>query len=78
MRGVDRRRPKVTGTHKWQISEVVPRNERPNRPETTLPQQQASGGVQEAQEADTGVSTGAGAANDTRKSNRARKPKRRN
>ena len=80
MRGVDRRRPKVTGTHKWQISEAVPRNERPNRPETTpaaAPQQQASGGAQEAQGADTGVGTGAGAANDTRKSDRARKPKRR-
>jgi hypothetical protein len=47
------------------------------RPETTPaapPQQQTSGGAQEAQGADTGVGTGAGAANDTRKNSRARKP----
>jgi len=67
----------AAGTHKRQISEAVPRDERPNRPETTSaapPQQETSGGSQEAQEADTG----AGAANNTRKSSRARKPKRRN
>ena len=71
----------AAGTHKRQISEAVPRDERPNRPETTPaapPQQQASGGSQEAQGADTGAGTGAGAANNTRKSSRARKPKRRN
>ena len=36
----------AAGTHKRQISEAVPREERPNGPETTLaaPQQQASGG----------------------------------
>jgi hypothetical protein len=63
--------------HKRQISEAVPRDERPNGPETTPaapPQQRASGGAQEAQGADTGAGTGAGAANDTRKSGRARKP----
>ena len=66
----------AAGTHKRQISEAVPREERPNGPETTpaAPQQQASGGVQEAQ----GANTGAGAVNDTRKSGRARKPKRHN
>jgi hypothetical protein len=42
------------GTHKRQISEAVPRNKRLNscRPETTpaaAPQQEASGGAQEAQ-----------------------------
>jgi hypothetical protein len=70
----------VAGTHKRQISEAVPREERPNGPETTpaAPQQQASGGAQEVQGADTGAGTGAGAVNDTRKSGRARKPKRRN
>jgi hypothetical protein len=73
----------AAGTHKRQISEAVPRDERPNRPETTPvapPQQQASGDAQEAQEADTGTGAGtdAGAANNTRKSGRARKPKRRN
>jgi hypothetical protein len=44
------------------------------------PQQQASGGAQEAQGADTGAGadtdTDAGAVNDTHKSSRARKPKR--
>jgi hypothetical protein len=71
----------ATGTHKRQISEAVPQDERPNKPETTPaapPQQQASGCAQEAQEADTGAGTGAGAANDTRKSNMTRKPKRYN
>ena len=68
-------------THKWQISEAVPRDERPNGPKTTPaapPQQEASWGSQEAQGADIGAGTGAGAANNTRKSSRARKPKRRN
>jgi hypothetical protein len=59
-------------THKRQISEAVRREECPNRPETTpaAPQQQAQG-------TDTGAGTGtcAGAANNTRKSGRARKPK---
>jgi len=68
----------AAGTHKRQISEAVPRDEHPNRPETSTsaapPQQETSGGSQEAQEADTGT----GAANNTRKSSRARKPKRRN
>jgi hypothetical protein len=71
----------AAGTHKRQISEAVPRDERPNRSETTPaapPQQQASGDAQEAQEADTGAGTGAGAANNTRKSGRARKPRGRN
>jgi hypothetical protein len=74
----------AAGTHKRQISEVVPREERPNGPETTpaAPQQQASEGAQEVQGADTGADTGAGtgadAVNDTRKSGRARKPKRHN
>jgi len=74
----------AASTHKRQISEAIPREERPNGPETTpaAPQQQASAGAQEAQRADagagTGAGTGAGAANDTRKSGRARKPKRRN
>src|SRR5271163_912274 len=73
----------AASTHKRQISEAVPRDERLNRPETTSaapPQQEASGGSQEAQEAETGADagTGAGAADNTRKSSRARKPKRRN
>ena len=70
----------AASTHKRQISKAVPREERPNEPETTpaAPQQQASAGAQEAQRTDTGADTGAGAANDTRKSGRARKPKRRN
>jgi hypothetical protein len=38
------------------------------------PQQQASGDAQEAQEADTGAGTGAGAANNTRKSGRPGNP----
>jgi hypothetical protein len=72
----------AAGTHKRQISEAVPRDERPNRPETTPgapPQQQASGGAQETPGANTsaGAGAGAGAANNTRKSGRARKPKRR-
>ena len=61
----------AAGTHKRQISEAVPRDERPNRPETTPAaplQQQASGGAQEAQGADTGAGIGVGAANDTCKS----------
>jgi hypothetical protein len=71
----------AAGTHKRQISEAVPRDERSNGPETTPaapPQQEASGGSQEAQGADIGAGTGGGAANDTRESSRARKPKRRN
>jgi hypothetical protein len=69
----------AAGTHKWQISEAVPREERPNGPETpAAPRQQASGGAQEAQGTDTGAGTGAGAVNDTRKSGRGRKPKRHN
>jgi hypothetical protein len=70
----------AAGTHKRQISEAIPREERPNGPETTpaAPQQQASGGAQEAQGADTGAGTGADAVNDTRKSGRVRKPKRHN
>ena len=48
------------------------------RPPPTAPQQQASGSAQEAQGADTGAGTGAGAVNDTRKSGRVRKPKRYN
>jgi hypothetical protein len=70
----------AAGTHKRQISEAVPRDERPSRPETTSaapPQQQASGDAQEAQEAQE-ADAGAGAGNNTRKSGRARKPKRRN
>jgi hypothetical protein len=58
----------AAGTHKRQISEAVPRDERPNRPETTSAaplQQQASGDAQEAQAADTGAGTGAGAGNNT-------------
>ena len=52
----------AASTHKRQISEAVPRDERPNRPETTpaAPPQQASGGSQEAQGADTDAGTGAG------------------
>jgi hypothetical protein len=61
-------------------SEAVPREERPNGPETTpaSPQQQASRGAQEAQERDkgAGASKGAGAVSDTRKSGGAHKPKR--
>ena len=71
----------AAGTHKRQISEAVARDERPNGPETTPaapPQQEASWGSQDAQGADIGAGTGAGAANNTRKSSRARKPKRRN
>jgi hypothetical protein len=71
----------AAGTHKRQISEAVPRDEHPNGPETTPaapPQQDASGGSQEAQGADISAGTGAGAANNTRKSSRAWKPKRRN
>ena len=69
----------AAGTHKRQISEAAPRDERLNGPETTpaAPQQQASGGVQEAQGTYTGTGINAGAVNDTRKSGRARKPKRR-
>jgi len=70
----------TASTHKRQISKAVPQEERPNEPETTpaAPQQQASAGAQEAQRADTRAGTGTGAANDTRKNGRARKPKRRN
>ena len=67
----------AAGTHKRQISEAVPQDERPNRPEATSAaplQQETSGGSQEAQEADTG----AGTANNALKSSRARKPKRHN
>jgi hypothetical protein len=48
----------ATGTHERQISEAVPRDERPNGPETTPaapPQQEASGVFQEAQGADIGA-----------------------
>jgi hypothetical protein len=65
----------AAGAHKRQIPEAVRREECPNGPETTpaAPQQQAKG-------TDTcaGTGTGAGAANNTRKSGRARKPKRYN
>jgi hypothetical protein len=47
----------AAGTHKRQISEAVPRDERPNGPETTPAaprQQEASGGSQGAQGADIG------------------------
>jgi hypothetical protein len=70
----------AAGTHKRQISEAVPRDERLNGPEITpaapqqQSQQQASEGAQEAQE----VQEAQGAGNDTRKSGRARKPKQRN
>jgi hypothetical protein len=60
----------AAGIYKRQISEAVPRDERPNGPETTPaapPQQEASGDSQEAQEANIGADTGAGAANNTRK-----------
>jgi hypothetical protein len=70
----------AAGTHKRQISEAVPRDERPNGPETTPTaplQQEAQGGSQEAQGADIGTSIAAGAGNNTRKSSRARKPRRR-
>jgi hypothetical protein len=50
------------------------------RPPRGVAAKTGSGGAQEAQGADTGTGTGAGtgagAANDTRKSGRARKPKR--
>jgi hypothetical protein len=65
----------AAGTHKRQISEAVPQDERLNKPETiptAPPQQQALGGAEEAQETDTGAGTGG------RKSGRARIPKRRN
>jgi hypothetical protein len=70
----------AAGTHKRQISEAISREERSNGPETipAAPQQQASGGAQETQQADRGAGTGEGAVNDTRKSGRARKPKRYN
>ena len=70
----------AAGTHKRQISEAMSREERSNGPETipAAPQQQASGGTQETQRADRGAGTGEGAVNDTRKSGRARKPKRYN
>jgi hypothetical protein len=64
----------AAGTHKRQISEAVPRDARPNRPETTSaappPQQEASEGSQEVRETDTGA--GVGAVNNTRKSSRVR------
>jgi hypothetical protein len=63
----------AAGTHKRQISEAV-HETTPAAP----PQQEASGVSQEAQGADIGAGTGAGAANNTRKSSRAQKPKRRN
>jgi len=68
--------PTATPAHKRQISEAVPREERPNGPETTpaAPQQQASGGSRRPRGADTG----AGAVNDTRKSGRAGTPKEHN
>jgi hypothetical protein len=68
----------AAGTHKRQISEAISREERSNGPETipAAPQQQASGGAQETQRADRGAGTGVG--DDTRKSTRARKPKRYN
>jgi hypothetical protein len=71
----------AAGIYKWQISEAMPWDEHPNKPETTpaaLPQQEASGDSQKAQGVDISAGTGAGAANNTRKSRRARKPKRRN
>ena len=70
----------TAGTHKRQISEAISREERSNGPETipAAPQQQASGSAQETQRADRGAGIGAGAVNDTRKSGRARKPKRYN
>ena len=45
----------AAGTHNRQISEAIPRDERPNGPETTPaapPQQEAQGSSQEAQRAD--------------------------
>jgi hypothetical protein len=66
--------------HKRQVSEAMPRDERPNRPETTpaaLAQQQASGGgvpTEPRGQIQAQVQT----ANDTRKSGRAQKTKRRN
>ena len=63
----------ATGTHKRQISEAVPRDERPNGPETTP----AAPPQQEAQGPDIGAGIDAGAGNNTRKSSRARKPRRR-
>jgi hypothetical protein len=71
----------AAGTHKRQISEAAPRDERLNGPETTPaapPQQEASEVSQGAQGADIGAGIGTGAGNNTRKSSRARKPKRRN
>ena len=65
----------AAGTHKRQISEAIPQDERPNKPETipaAPPQQQASAAGGGGQETDEGAGTGA------RKSGRARNPKRRN
>ena len=59
----------AAGIYKRQISEAVPRDERPNGPETTpaAPQKEALGDSQKAQGADIGADIGAGAANNTRK-----------
>ena len=65
-------------SYKRQISEAVPQDERLNGPETipAVPlQQQAEG---DAQEANAGAGIGTGAANNTYKSGRSRKPKQRN
>ena len=53
-------------THKWQISEAVPRDERPNGPKTTPaapPQQEASGVFQEAQAITPARAAGPGSLN---------------
>jgi len=71
----------AAGTHKQQISVTVPRDERPNRPKNHPRGTAATtgfGGLPRRPRGIAGAGTGAGTANDTRKSDRARKPKRRN
>jgi hypothetical protein len=64
----------AAGIYKRQVSEAVPWDERPIKPETTP----AASPQQEAQGVDISAGTGAGAANNTHKSRRAWRPKRRN
>jgi hypothetical protein len=68
----------AAGTHKRQISEAVPRDERPNRPKNHPRGAAATTGFgglpRRARGVNIGAGIGAGAANNTRKSGRARKP----